>query len=105
MGRHDERRTERSRRDIKPQERISVPELCHIAKFRPLDPPRAVLEDLVCPACGHEDSADAHRRISDNKMRLFCDCCGAFITIVLTDEQVLAIHRVTAAGSPLRPNP
>jgi hypothetical protein len=27
-----------------------------------------------------------------NRMRIFCDCCGAFVTILLNDEQVEAIR-------------
>jgi uncharacterized Zn finger protein len=67
-----------------------------IAKFSP-DAPRAlILEDLACPSCGRQDLGDAHTRIADNQMRLFCEDCGSFITIVMSDEQVQAVYRVSA---------
>jgi len=65
------------------------------ATFNPGDAPGRILEDLACPACGHDDPGHAQRPIGDNKMRIFCDCCGAFITIALSDEQAQAIHRLS----------
>ena len=47
----------------------------------------------MCPACGHEELGDAHLRITDNSLRIFCNGCGAFITITLNDEQAGAIRR------------
>jgi transcription elongation factor Elf1 len=70
-----------------------MPAILHTAKFDPSDSPARILQDLVCPACGREDPADACNRITDNKLRIFCDGCGAFATILLNDEQVRAIHR------------
>ena len=72
--------------------------ISHTATFSPADPPTRILEDLACPGCGHQDPTDAHRPISENRMRIFCDCCGAFITIVLSDEQARAINRLAVAG-------
>ncbi|MGA2927027.1 MAG: hypothetical protein ABSG43_13705 [Solirubrobacteraceae bacterium] len=69
----------------------------HTATFSPTDPLARMLEDLDCPVCGHHDPGDAHRWITDNKVRIFCDCCGAFITISMTDDQARAIHKWSAA--------
>jgi len=70
-----------------------VPDISHTAKFSPADTLPRILEDLACPACGHQDRRDAPRSITGNKMRIFCDCCGAFITITLSDEQARALRR------------
>jgi transcription elongation factor Elf1 len=51
-----------------------------------------MLADLACPACGHVESRELPERIAMNRMRIFCDCCGAFVTILLNDEQVEAIR-------------
>ncbi len=69
----------------------------HTATFSPTDPLARMLQDLDCPICGHHDPGDAHRWITDNKVRIFCDCCGAFITISMTDEQARAIHQWSAS--------
>ena len=68
----------------------------HTATFSPTDPLSRMLEDLDCPVCGHHDPGGAHRWITDNKVRIFCDCCGSFITISMSDEQARAIHQWTA---------
>jgi hypothetical protein len=67
--------------------------ISHNATFSPDDPLPTILADLACPECGNPDPGDAHGRITDNRVRFFCDCCGAFITVVLTDEQARAMHR------------
>jgi transcription elongation factor Elf1 len=64
----------------------------HTATFSPHDSPARIREELVCPACGHEDLGEAHLRISDDTLRIFCGECGAFVTIRLTKEQVEAIR-------------
>jgi uncharacterized Zn finger protein len=74
-----------------------LPQLFHTATFSPVDPLPRIIEDLACPACGHHDS-DVRNWISDNTIRVFCDCCGAFVTIVLSDEQARAIH--ISSGTP-----
>jgi transcription elongation factor Elf1 len=56
-----------------------------------------MLADLACPACGHIESHELPDRIAMNRMRIFCDCCGAFVTILLNDEQVEAIRRNSTA--------
>ncbi len=70
----------------------------HTATFSPTDPVARMLEDLNCPVCGHHDPGDAHRWITDNKVRIFCDCCGSFITVSMNDEQARAIHQFSAAA-------
>ena len=50
----------------------------------------------MCPACGHEDLGEAHLRISDNTLRIFCSACGAFVTITLSEEQAQAIRGCSA---------
>lgn len=70
-----------------------MPNILHTAQFSPTDTARRILEDLACPACGRQDPADAYSLITNNKIRVFCDGCGAFITIALNDEQARAIHR------------
>lgn len=71
----------------------------HIATFSPDDSPARIREELVCPACGHQDPGEAHLRISDNTVRIFCSACGAFVTITLSDEQAQAIRRCSATLS------
>ena len=63
------------------------------AKFNPADTLPRILEELACPVCGHHDPGDAHLWITDNKVRIFCDCCGSFITTFMSDEQARAVHR------------
>jgi transcription elongation factor Elf1 len=71
----------------------------HIASFSPEDSPARIREELVCPACGHDDLGQAHLRMNDDTLRIFCSGCGAFITIALTDEQAQAIRRCSATLS------
>ena len=77
----------------------------HTATFSPTDPAARMLEDLKCPVCGHHDPGDAHRWIADNKVRIFCDCCGSFITVSMNDEQARAIHQFSAAALPAIEHP
>ena len=71
----------------------------HIATFSPEDSPARIREELACPACGHDDPGEAHLRISDNTLRIFCSSCGAFITITMSDEQANAIRSCSATLS------
>lgn len=78
-------------------------ELTRTATFNPSDPPPQILHDLACPACGHEDLSAARSPITGNKLRIFCDGCGAFVTISLDDEQIDALrgcigHASSGAG-------
>jgi hypothetical protein len=73
-----------------------VSQISRHARFRASDPPALILEDLACPVCGFRDPGEPHLRITDNTIRIFCDGCGAFITILLDDEQGRAIKRCGA---------
>ena len=68
-------------------------DISYTATFSPDDSLARILEDLACPVCGQQDPGDAHRSITSNKMRIFCDRCGAFITVSFSDEQARALHR------------
>jgi hypothetical protein len=70
-----------------------VPQISHTATFKPDDSLERVLDDLACPACGHKDPRAAARWISDNQMRIFCEDCGAFVTVLVSREQASAILR------------
>jgi hypothetical protein len=63
-------------------------DILRVAQFSASDSLDRILEDLACPACGHRNPTELRRQIVENKLRVFCDGCGAFITIVLTDEQI-----------------
>jgi hypothetical protein len=73
-----------------------LPDLVHTASFSPADDPVRILADLACPACGHHEPGPAYDRVVENKIRVFCDCCGAFVTITVSDEQAHAIRRWSA---------
>jgi transcription elongation factor Elf1 len=75
-----------------------MPNILRTAKFRCTDTPAQILEDLACPACGSWDPLASCSATADNKIRIFCEGCGAFITIELSDEQADAIHRSRIAG-------
>ena len=62
------------------------------ATFDPADPPPRILEDLACPACGHQDPGLPHGRILDNRVRMFCEACGTFVTFEVTEEQARAVR-------------
>jgi transcription elongation factor Elf1 len=70
-----------------------VPHIARSAKFSPDDTLDRILDDLACPACGHQDPGSAHKWLDDNQLRIFCEGCGAFVTVSVTDEQARAIHR------------
>ena len=71
----------------------------HTATFSPEDSPARIGEELVCPACGHQDPGEAHLRITDNTLRIFCSSCGAFVTITLSEPQTEAIRRCSGSLS------
>ncbi|MBV9804030.1 MAG: hypothetical protein JO130_12590, partial [Solirubrobacterales bacterium] len=54
-------------------------QLMHTAAFDVDDAPDRMLAELACPACGYRDSGDAYRVRPCNRVRFFCDCCGAFV--------------------------
>lgn len=70
-------------------------QVMHIAQFSPDDAQSRILEDLACPSCGCHEPGDAFTRITNNELRVFCEDCGAFVTIVMSDEQVQAVHRLS----------
>ena len=63
------------------------------ATFGADDAPGSIVDDLACPACGRWEPREVNKCLAGNQMRLFCEGCGAFITIRLTDEQAEAIRR------------
>jgi predicted RNA-binding Zn-ribbon protein involved in translation (DUF1610 family) len=65
-------------------------ELTHIARFAAADGLDRMVEDIACPACGYLDPDYTYRLTPENKVRFFCDGCGAFVTIVLSDAQAEA---------------
>lgn len=71
-----------------------MPEISRTAQFSPSDPLPHILEDLACPACGHQQPGARYRSVVDKKMRIFCDRCGAFITISLSDEQARVLREL-----------
>lgn len=76
--------------------------ISHTATFGADASPDRIRDQLACPACGHRDLGDAHLRMTDNTVRIFCSGCGAFITIALSDEQARAIRRCSATLSAIR---
>ena len=70
--------------------------LSHTATFSSADTLPRILEDFACPACGLEDPGVTHKRVTDNKVRIFCDGCGAFVTFLVTREQADTFQRVCA---------
>jgi transcription elongation factor Elf1 len=74
-------------------------QIFHTATFKADDSPARIREELVCPVCGHGDPGDTHLRITDNSLRIFCTECGAFITVLLDDEQAQAVRRGSATLS------
>jgi hypothetical protein len=65
------------------------------AAFGPADAAERILAELACPACGYRDPDDTYRLTPGNRVRFFCDGCGAFVTIVLSDAQAEAVRHWT----------
>jgi predicted RNA-binding Zn-ribbon protein involved in translation (DUF1610 family) len=57
------------------------------AQLPPADETGRILEDITCPACGWRDPAAEYRLTPGNKVRFFCDGCGAFVTILFSDAR------------------
>ncbi len=76
-----------------------MPKVTHVAKFHPDDAPARILAELTCPACGHVDPIDRCDRIVYNTVRIYCDCCGTFTTVLLSDAQADALRRCSATVS------
>ena len=73
-------------------------QILRTATFRPNDPLQRILEDLACPVCGFQSPDVAVSRPGGNRIRVFCDCCGTFVTIQLTDAQRRAFDRSRSAS-------
>ena len=54
--------------------------------LRSADTIAQVLESFTCPACGHPGAGATCPRSGQDRIRIFCDCCGAFVTIELSHE-------------------
>ena len=68
------------------------------AAFGPADAAERFLAELACPACGYRDPDDTYRMTPGQRIRFFCDGCGAFVTIVLSDAQAEAVRHWTPAA-------
>jgi transcription elongation factor Elf1 len=77
----------------------------HTATFDPEDSPDRIRDEFACPVCGHHDPGEAHLRISDNTVRIFCSACGAFVTITMSQEQAGAVRRCSATLSAIGVQP
>ena len=64
------------------------------AAFGPADKAERILAEVACPACGYRDPSDAYRVRPGNRVRFFCDGCGAFVTILLSDTQAEIVRRL-----------
>jgi hypothetical protein len=67
-------------------------DILRVAQFSASDSRDRILEDVACPACGHRNPTELRRQIVENKLRVFCDGCGAFLTVALTDEQIEVMY-------------
>ena len=72
--------------------------ITRIAAFEPTDTAERILAEIACPACGYRDPLDTYRMTSPNRLRFFCDGCGAFVTIVLSDTQAETVRRLAPEG-------
>jgi hypothetical protein len=69
--------------------------ITHVASFGRTDTAERMLAEIACPACGYRDPDDTYRPTPGNRVRFFCDGCGAFVTIVLSDAQAEALRHST----------
>jgi hypothetical protein len=81
-----------------------MPEIASTAHFSPADPLPRMLEDLACPSCGHQDPGCVRSQMRDYKLRIFCECCGAFVSISLTSEQADALTSRVLESSTASPH-
>jgi hypothetical protein len=68
------------------------------ATFGPSDTAERILAEIACPACGYRDAPDASRLTPGNRVRFFCDGCGAFVTILLSNAQAEIVRRWMPEG-------
>ena len=71
--------------------------ITRVAEFGPADAVDRIREDIACPACGYRDPAESYRWTLGNKVRFFCDGCGAFVTILLSDAQAEVVRGWSSA--------
>jgi hypothetical protein len=76
--------------------------LARTATFTAGDDRSHIAQELACPSCGYVDAAPAYRPTRDNRLHVFCDGCGAFITFTLSAEQAEALRDLTPLGRTLR---
>lgn len=67
--------------------------ITRVAAFGPADTDERIRDEIACPACGYRDPADVCRVRPGNRVRFFCDGCGAFVTILLSDAQAEVVRR------------
>ena len=72
--------------------------ITHVARFGPADAVDRIRDDIACPGCGYRDPAETYRLTLGNKVRFFCDGCGAFVTILLSDAQAEVVRGWSSAG-------
>ena len=73
----------------------------HTAQFGPGEPVARMLDDMACPDCGYLEPAETYRLTPGNRVRYFCDGCGAFVTIELSDAQADAVQRFSSTPAVL----
>ncbi|MGN6871028.1 MAG: hypothetical protein ACTHMY_21760 [Solirubrobacteraceae bacterium] len=67
--------------------------ITRVAAFGPTDTDERILAEIACPSCGYRDPSDTFRVRPGNRVRFFCDGCGAFVTILLSDAQAEIVRR------------
>jgi hypothetical protein len=65
----------------------------HTATFGDDDSRNAIVADLSCPACGHDDLDHGSRPVDGGRMHIFCENCMAWITVTLTPRQEATFRR------------
>jgi uncharacterized Zn finger protein len=73
-----------------------MPGITRTARFSPGDAVPAILVDIACPACGYLDPAEVAQFGSGERVRFFCDGCGAFVTVLLDDAQAEAVRHLAS---------
>jgi len=68
-----------------------MPTLTRTPSFTAGDDRSHIAAELACPSCGHVDAVPDYRPTRDNRLHVFCEGCGAFITFSLSPEQARAL--------------
>ncbi len=66
------------------------------ARFTPGADRAHIAEELACPSCGFADDAVTYRPTRENRLRVFCDGCGAFVVFTLSAEQAEAVRALSS---------